>query len=70
MAHLRVPAEIGAASSLLTSVADPGCFISDPDTAIFSSKSQDPNIFHQASRILHEKWNENLLFSCFFCFQE
>jgi hypothetical protein len=28
----------------------------------------DPNIF--SSRILHEKWNANLPFSCFLCFQE
>jgi hypothetical protein len=28
----------------------------------------DPNIF--SSRILHEKWNANLICSCFSCFQE
>jgi hypothetical protein len=28
----------------------------------------DPNIF--SSRIPHEKWNANFLFSCFLCFQE
>jgi hypothetical protein len=41
--------------SITISVADPGCFI--PDPTVFSS------------RILHENWNANLLFSCFLCFQ-
>jgi hypothetical protein len=43
---------------MLASVVYPGCFIPDPDPTIFSS------------RILYEKWNANLLFSCFLCFQE
>jgi hypothetical protein len=56
---------------LYISVADPGRFIPDPDQTILSSLTPDPdnpNIF--SSRIQHEKWNANLLFSCHLCFQE
>jgi hypothetical protein len=49
-----------------SSVADPGCFIPYPN--IFSSRIQIQTFF--SPWILHEKWNANLLFSCFLCFQE
>jgi hypothetical protein len=42
--------------------------VPDPDPTIFSSRIQ--TFFHPRSWILHEKWNANLDFSCFLCFQE
>jgi hypothetical protein len=40
----------------------------NPGSDHFLIPYPDPNIFY--SRILHEKWNANLLFSCFLCIQE
>jgi hypothetical protein len=39
-----------------------------PGSDHFLIPDPDPNIF--TSRILHEKWNAKLLFSCFLCFQQ
>jgi hypothetical protein len=44
------------------------CCGSGSDHFLISDLVPDPNIF--SSRILHEKWNANLLFSCFLCVQE
>jgi hypothetical protein len=49
------------------SVADPGCFIPDPDPTFFSCRIQ--KLFHPGSRILHEKWNTNLLFLASYAFK-
>jgi hypothetical protein len=50
-----------------------GMFLSripDPDPTIFSSRIRIQTFFHPGSRILHQKWNANSLFSCFLCLHE
>jgi hypothetical protein len=37
---------------------------------IFSSRIRIQTFFHPESRIVVERWNTNLLFSCFLCLQE
>jgi hypothetical protein len=53
----------------LPSVADQGCFMPDPDQTIFSSRIRIQTLFNPGYRILHEKWNANLLFLASYAFR-
>jgi hypothetical protein len=53
---------------MCSSVADPGCFIPEPN--IFHFSIPDPNSFHPGSYIKRGVKNKNYLFSCCLWFQE
>jgi hypothetical protein len=48
-------------NNILPGFADPGCFISDPESGSEHSSSRNPirirKFLHPGSRLLHEKWD-------------